>query len=428
MITSTILLGALSVLGPHEDKTELPPVYALRVGLAETVSAGPIENAVVLVENGKITVVGEDLPVERGIPTFDRPDWVVMPGLVNCYSSAGIGGRGSNSSDAEIKAADELYARNAIYGQLLELGVTTLGLYPAGSGIPGQAVAVRPKGSSAADMVLSEVAYLKIVLRSNTRSKRLIMDGFDKADEHGEKVQKAKEKWEKDVEKAKKSKSKKKDDEDKKEDDKKKEDEVPKEFTPPAADPKIQPFLDLRSGDLSALVNISKAADYLHLLDALGDEEIAFSVHCALRNDIDLSEIAERFGETGGRVILEPELSFRPFTRRERNLPAEFAAAGAKLALVPSSDSTAGHRSWRVQTGQLIKKGLERETALRALTLEPADVLGVAERVGSLDAGKDANLILLDGDPFDPDTKIQMVILEGENVYEYEAPNAGGKQ
>ena len=72
--------------------------------------------------------------------------------------------------------------------------------------------------------------------------------------------------------------------------------------------------------------------------------------------------------------------------------------------------------------------GLDRDVALRGVTLEPAEVLGLADRVGSLEAGKDANLILLDGDPLEPATRIQMVILEGENVYEYEAPTIGGDE
>jgi imidazolonepropionase-like amidohydrolase len=426
MITSTLILGALAAFAP-DDKTELPPVYALRVGRAETVANGAVEHAVVLVENGKITVVGEDLPVERGIPTFDHPDWVLMPGLVNCKSRAGLSGRAGNDSKPEVKASDELYPQTSTYTALVEAGVTTLGLHPAGEGIPGQAVAVRPSGSSSEEVILRDPAYLLIELRSNVKSKRMVMDAFGEADEYGEKVEKAREKWEKDLEKQKKAEKKKKDD-DKKDEDEKEEEKVPETFTPPEPDADVKPFLDLRAGKLTALVDISKAADYLHLLDALGDEEIGYSLFCNLRDDIDLYEVSERIGETGVRIVLSPEITLQPFTRRDRNLPAEFAAAGAKLAFVPRSDTTTSHRTWLVDAGNLVRFGLDREDALRALTLEPAEVLGVADRVGSIEAGKDANLILLDGDPFEPATRIQMVILEGENVYEYEAPTTGGDE
>ncbi len=449
MITSTLLLGALSVL-PGDDKTVLPlvydgrtvlpPVYALRVARAETIANGTVEHAVVLVENGKITVVGEDLPVERGIPIIDHQDWVVMPGLVSCRSRAGLGSRGGSGSNPEVKASAELYPKEASYKTLLEAGVTTLGLVPAGEGIPGQAVGVRTQGATPAEVILKDPAYLYMQVRAETKSKKMIIDGFAAADEHAEKVAKAKEKWEKEQEKAKKSKPKEeeKKGEEKKGDEKageeKKEDEKKEEgkdkkgpvFTPPEPDPKVKPFIELREGKLSALFDISKAGEYLHLLDVLGEEKITYSVACNLRDDIDLYEIAESFGKTGGRIVLTPEVTLQPFTRRDRNLPAELVAAGAKLALLPRSDSQTSYASWLTDVGNLVRFGLDRAVALRALTLEPAEVLGVADRVGTLEAGKDANLILLDGDPFEPRTRIRMVILEGQNAYEYEAPTTGG--
>jgi hypothetical protein len=296
-----------------------------------------------------------------------------------------------------------------------------LAIHPSGSGISGQAVAVRA-GAIDSELILRDSVYLKIQLRSSSKSKKMVMDGFEKADEHGEKVEKAREKWEKDAEKAKKKKKKDDDEEDKEEDEK---DKVPEHFTPPAADEKVQPFLDLRSGELSAMVDISKAADYLHWLDALGEEEITFALHCNLRNDIDLYEVIDRLGEGGARVILSPEITLQPFTRRERNLPAEVVSAGAALALVPRSDGS--HATWRADVGHLIRAGLDQQMALRAMTLEPAEVLGLGERLGSIEAGKDANLVLLDGEPFAPGTKIQMVLLEGQNVYEYKAPSTGGE-
>jgi hypothetical protein len=461
MITSTLFLAALSVLAADDkvDKLELPAVYALRVARAETIANGTIEHAVLLVENGKLTVVGEDLPVERGIAIIDRPDWVVMPGLVDCRSRAGLAARGSNNSNPEVQASGELYPQ-PVYAELLKAGVTTLGLVPPGEGLPGQAVAVRTAGATAAEMILRDPAYLFIQLRADTKSKKMVSDGFAAVDEYEEKVKKAKEKWEKEQEKAKKS-SKSKEDEkkgdekkseekkgdekesDAKQDEKGKEEKPPEGkqeegkdkakkdeavFTPPEPEPKVKPFLALRAGTLPAVIDISKAGEYLHVLDVLKEEEeISWSLMCILQDDIDLYEITESFGKTGGRIVLSPEITLQPFTRRDRNLPAEFAAAGAKLAFLPSSDSPAGYSSWISDVGNVVRFGLPRDVALRALTLEPAEVMGVAERLGSLEAGKDANLILFDGDPFQPETRIQMVILEGKNVYEYEAPLTGGE-
>src|SRR5262245_51324842 len=124
-------LSLLLCSAPPETGGEL---LAIRVGRAETISHGTLEHAVILVEGGKIVAIGEDLPVERGIPILDRPEWVVMPGLVNCHSRAGLDGNAGRSFDPELHAAAEVYGRQDVWKELLDAGVTTLGLYPAGSG------------------------------------------------------------------------------------------------------------------------------------------------------------------------------------------------------------------------------------------------------------------------------------------------------
>ncbi|MCB0913945.1 MAG: hypothetical protein KDB60_20250, partial [Propionibacteriaceae bacterium] len=111
-------------------------LVAWRVGRAETVANGTIEHAVILVEDGKILAIGEDLPIERGVRIVDRPDWTVMPGLVNCYSRVGMDSEAGGGFNPSAEAVAELFPRQEIWRELLELGVTTLGLYPPGKDIP----------------------------------------------------------------------------------------------------------------------------------------------------------------------------------------------------------------------------------------------------------------------------------------------------
>jgi imidazolonepropionase-like amidohydrolase len=101
---------------------------------------------------------------------------------------------------------------------------------------------------------------------------------------------------------------------------------------------------------------------------------------------------------------------------RQRNLPAEFARAGTPLVLVPRTDSVSGFEAWRRHVGEIVASGLEHSVAIRAITLEPAALLGVDDRVGSLEAGKDANILILSGDPLEPGTQVDAVILEGKLV------------
>ena len=405
-------------------------LLAIRARRVESVTQGTLEHAVILIEGGKITAIGEDLPIERGIPIWDLPEeWVVMPGLVDAYTRLGMDGQGYTDSRGNIRASDELYPADPGYKKALEAGVTTLGEYPAGTGIPGKAVAIRPKGQTPEEMILADDAYLKIVMRSMGSSKRNISNGFEKADEYLEKEKKNREKWESDQEKKKKksSKSTKSKDDEKKDDEKKdeekekedesksKKDESPDVYVPLEPDPQVAPFLALRSGELRALVAISQAGDWLHLLDAIGKETFAFDLRVTLTRSADIFHVKDEIAKRGCRVLFEPTLTWHPGTMRERNLPAEFARAGVPLVLLPQSDNSLA--DWRADVGEIVATGLDRQVALRAITQEPAELLGLGDRVGSLAVGKDANLLILSGDPFEPGTKVEHVLLDGKFVH-----------
>jgi imidazolonepropionase-like amidohydrolase len=431
MMRTGILLTPALALGLIATAARANDLVAIKVGKAETIANGTIEHAVILIEGSKIVTIGEDLPVDRGIPVIERPDWVVTPGLVDAYSRIGMDGDAGGKVTPEVHASDELYPEAHEYEKAIEYGVTTLGLYPAGSSIPGLAVAVRTLGKTKEEMILKDEAYLKIILRAQKSSKKALRDGFEKADKHEEKVQKAREKWEKDVEKKKKKKSSKKDDE--KEGDKKDEeekDDVPDVFVPPEPDPQTRVFLDLRAKKVPALVSVGGAAEYLHFLDALGDEDIDWSLRLPLAPESDLffverkddyGLVVDGIGDKKARVLVEPRLTRHPGTMRWRNIPAELAAAGARLVFIPAgssnNDDVGDLEQWLFDVGEVVARGLDRQTALRALTLEPAAMLGVSDRLGSLEKDKDANLVFFDGDPFEPSTRIQAVMLEGDVVF-----------
>ena len=180
----TCLFLALGTGAPAPTATAADDAFAIRARRVEVGNGETLESAVILVEGGKIIAVGEDLPIERGIRVIDLDDdQVVMPGLVDAYSRLGLTGGGYNDSRPYILASDEIYPASEPFEQVLEAGVTTLGLYPAGNTIPGQAVAVQPKGESPEDMILRDKVYLKAVMRASKSYKRHITDGFKKADD-----------------------------------------------------------------------------------------------------------------------------------------------------------------------------------------------------------------------------------------------------
>lgn len=402
----------------------LPDLVAIKVGRAETVSHGVIEHAVILVEDGKIVTIGQDLPIERGIRVIDLESWIAMPGLVNPYSRIGLDSRAGDEFNPQISAFDDLYPTSEDYDKLLEYGVTTLGLYPAGRAVPGRAVVVRPGPDTAEAMLVAREAYLKIYFRSDSRSKKMVKDAFTKVDEYLEKEKKAKEKFDKEAS-GKKPEAK---PEEKKPDEKapaqdgekkeeKKDDKAKKAYVPSEPDDKVKPFLDMVNGKLNALISIGQASDYLHLMDAIGERKLSFDLRIPMTREIDVFEVEKQIGERKCRVVMEPEITLTPGTMRLRNLAQEFSVAGSKIVFLPRGDTLAAHKTWLRNVGEVVAQGLPRETALRALTLEPAELMGVGARLGSLDKNKDANMVFLNGDPFEPGTKIMAVMLEGRIVF-----------
>ncbi len=395
-------------------------LFVLKARRVELGNGEMMEHAVILVEDGVIVTIGQDLEVERGIPVIELDeDQIVMPGIVNPYSRVGMPGGGYNDSRPQVLASDELYPSEA-YEAFVENGITTVAQYPAGQGIPGQAVAVRPVGETAQAMVVEDGVYVKVVMRNSSSAKRNLSDGFKKAKEHLEKVEQEREKFEKKNAKAKSTTKKKGEDEKAGDEEKKpatsraKKAEV---FVAPEPDERVKPFLDIMDGKLQALVSIGDAASYEHLIDAIGEEEFQWHLRIPLSRDIDVFHVKAKIGELGKFVVMEPLITLMPGTMRQRNLPAEFDRAGAKLVLIPRDDSEAGFKSFLEDVGVMISAGLDRKAAVRALTHNGATLLGLDDRVGSLAEGKRANLLVFSGDPFEPGTKLDAVMIDGEFVH-----------
>jgi imidazolonepropionase-like amidohydrolase len=115
-------------------------------------------------------------------------------------------------------------------------------------------------------------------------------------------------------------------------------------------------------------------------------------------------------------VVVKPLTDIPSFDALGATLenPARLAKAGATLVL--SSFDTHNARNLRQEAGNAIAYGLDRDAALRAVTLEPARVWGVADRVGSLEAGKDADVVVWSGDPFELTTGPEHVFIAGQEM------------
>ena len=128
--------------------------------------------------------------------------------------------------------------------------------------------------------------------------------------------------------------------------------------------------------------------------------------------------VADELAKKKIPVILPAHLDFESNTRNRINVPKMLADAGIKIALKPQSDTVGGYEDFLRRVAELVKSGLDRETAKRAITIHPAEMLSVDYRLGSLEVGKDANLLILSGDPLEVGARIHRVMIEGRIVHE----------
>jgi imidazolonepropionase-like amidohydrolase len=344
-----------------------------------TVGKGEIDSGTILIRGGKFAEVGKNVKVPAGAKVVDGKGLTAFPGLVHAASRLGMieGGGASGPAGPLGSALDELNPALEVFGQAARTGVTSYALHPGGGAIPGLGAVIRPLGSSKDEMAVEKAAFLRINMASNTTTKDAIRQAFDAARKgiEGEKR------------------------------------------TPPAKpDERTQALMRAYKGELPVLVWVGGPGDLLHfwqVADAFADAKAKVSFVATS----EVYKAAELLGTRKARLLLRPDLTFLPSTRDRVNPAAELARAGALVGLAPSSDGPEALEALLFRAAELVKHGLPREAALRAVTLVPAEMLGLEKRLGSVEAGKDADLLLFDGDPLAVSSKLRRVFIAGREAW-----------
>lgn len=420
----------------------------VKAGRVITVSGEEFSPGEVVIVDGKISLVGKGLEYPPSSEVIDASRETVMPGFVLARTRYGLPGYSRNGVNGDWNVADELYPDLIDFEDLLRTGFTTACYIPDGGDIPGMACAFKTAGPEEARR-LGDAAYLTVQTNwdASGRGKSKLRNALKKAKAEIEKVEKARKEWEEKQKKAKEEAEKKEREEEEKEeednggdDDKRaradeppKEDEKPDEkkegekkeepakFEPPKMDPKLLPLVHLiqKKEGASMVVQIDKASDYLHWLDVLeSHEDLAHSLFIS-DNWVtsDFHYVADKLGENEALVALRPFVNQLPYTTFRYNLCADLTAAGAKIAVLPRADSRSHFEDLRTRLAEVVRAGLPREAALKSLTLHPAEQIGQAKRLGSLEKDKDADLVFFNGDPLDPLAQIERVMIGGEIVW-----------
>jgi imidazolonepropionase-like amidohydrolase len=389
-----------------------PRTIAITGGYVVPISSDPIEGGTVLIEDGKITFVGTLGEVPAGATIVDATGKWVLPGFVEAHGHVGIseesnGAMGNDTNEmtnpnmAAARAIDGIDIEDEGFRDALSGGVTSVVVKPgSGNPIGGQTVAIKTWGGRTVDeQLISNAVSVKSALGENpkrvyagkdkTPSTRMgtaviIRQAFEDARFYAASRAQA------------------------------------------AADSK--PFkTDLWMDTLCRVLDGELAWDqHAHRHDdiataiRLADE---FGYRLVLNHGTEGHKIAGLLAERNIPVIFGPMFTTRTkLELRDRAIVnlATIAAAGVKVAI--TTDHPVVPINFLVHQASLaVKDGLPRETALKALTINPAEILGLDSRIGSLTAGLDGDVVLWSGDPLDVNSRAEEVFIAGTSVYSWDA-------
>lgn len=383
---------------------------------------GVLSNGIVLVQDGRFAAVGAGLAVPEDAEIIDAQNLVVTPGFVDAHTHLGMswqelaGESDTNENtaavNAHLRAIDSVDLKDIAFDDALAGGVTTAMIHPGNltlalwqqgiSPIAGQSVVMKTRGNVTGRQILREPAGLKLALGDDVArllssrkigpSSRmgvlaLLRQALDEAQRY-------------------------------------------RQAFPSSRDLKSEALGMLLDGQLPAHVHARRATDIgaaLRLADEFGLQMV---LHHVTEGHLVVEELAIR----GVPCVVGPITSARQATGEMRNLsqrtPGILAAAGVQVALMTD------HPAEPIQflpiiAGEAVREGMPYEQALKSITINPAEILGVAGRIGSIEPGKDADLVIHDGDPLEAMTRVRVVIADGQvaidTLRNSTASSTGGK-
>ena len=458
MLASLLLTFALPAVAPQETPRDpVGRVVVYRFDTVETMDGETLSNVTMLVRNGVIERMGQAvvIPDHAEVHDYRGSGKVAMPPFALSHANFLVSDRRGNGRNTRYTAADSMWLKEDWSEDLLEEGVLIVGVDPPGSGLPGRTSVLMADDQTGAPNALVSDLHLKVMVSTSSSAKRLVRDGFkaaDKAIADEDKARaawkKAREEWEakqKEEAEAKKKASEGKDGAEGKEVKKGAEDKggkggtaaqdeggdnkedkgPPEEFEVPKMDSNVEPLVEWVRQERVGQVWLGSASDWLHWQDLLRERELAYEIVLRHGSTQNLFEVASAIAATDLRVDVPARLSFLPYTRVRANLAAELVAQGVtKLILSPSSDSLTGLRNYRLSVSQVVAEGLDRNVALRGMTVEPALSMGQEEVIGALKIGAPATFVIWSGDPLDPMSEVDFVLSEGKVVYDREKAEA----
>ncbi len=418
---------------PVQATDDAASVTVIRASRVITGTGEVLEPGEVVFEDGKISLVGNQLEYPKNARIIEARGQTLMAGMILARSSHGLSTLSRNGINCDWSPLRQLNDQEMPWSEFLEAGIVAASLVPAGSGFPGHAVVVNTAPEST-DRILKDSAFLPLNGRTSSGLYASIDKAFSGARDEIEKVKKAREQWDKEQEEAKKKaeeESEKKDGEaaEEKKKDGEAKDDKPKEFTPPEMSPSLVELVKILQEKDDALPIIFDAGTpglILHFDAAIAGvkelkdrDPMGIFILPGTRNGA-FHQVVDLLAERKATVLVPPGLSALPDTYTRISIPVALSRAGCTLVTIPRTDNPEGMRSIPGMLAELVRYGLTREVALASVTTEPARLLGLGDRMGTVEAGKEPHFVIFDADPLEPGAKVMKTIIAGEVVWDRE--------
>ena len=377
----------------------LAQTIAITGGTVYPVSGPKMENATVLIRDGRITAVGPAVTVPGDAMRIDARGKWVTPGLIDGGTQLGLTeiSAVNATNEGALRGSDVAAAFNVAEGinpasTLIPVtrveGVTTTLAAPASGWISGQAVLIDLDGATIEQMLVRSPVGMLVDLSEGSKSagggsragvaqrlRRVFSDALEYSRRRTEYTR-----------------------------------AQMQQLAAPAAD--LEALLPVLRGQELLIAFANRRSDMETAL-RIGRQ---FKLKLVLAGAQEGWMIAPALAAAGVPVLVQPLdniPSYDALGVRYENA-AVLAKAGVKVALLETDTHNA--RDLRQQAGNAVSYGMAWDQALRAVTLAPAEIFGVGDRYGSLDAGKVANVVVWSGDPFEFTTAVEHVLIRGREI------------
>lgn len=370
----------------------------------------------ILIDKDKIIAVGEDENelkemLSEEVTRIDADGAYVLPGFVDAHSHIGMwedavgfeGDDGNESTDPvtpHLRAIDAIYHADRAFVEAYESGVTTVITGPGSANvIGGQFAALKTYGRCVDEMIIKEPVAMKVAFGENPKTvynekhqapmtrmstAAILRESLFKAREY-------REQWE----------------------NYKKE---PEEYDKPELDFKLEALLQVLDKKIPLKAHAHRADDIMTAIRIAKE----FDLNITLDHCTEGVLIKDILSETGLPAIIGPMLTDRSkIELRNQNLktPAVLSKAGMKVAIM-TDHPCVPQQHLLLCAAIAAREGMDEKEALKAITINAAEITGISDRVGSIEKGKDADIVIMDGNPLELKSQVLKTIINGVVVYE----------